>query len=299
MYDISMEQNYKQLTLAQLRSFCEVVRTGSISAAARALDLSHPTVWKQIHALEKQMGHALVETNRRGCQPTPAGQLLVEHALPLLEGIAQIQSGFHSTLDNTQVTLRLAASPRTLTEDLPDFLKHFKKEAPQIRIIACEIPDTAILETIANRQADMGLVPPSAWEQGQPAGISNEQLYELEPIILAPKGHAILKKKQIQFRDFGEEPLLNNLALFPNKLMAAKLAEASARVHSLRRFELNGANTIRQYVRRGFGMGLVGRLPNTDGSDAQVREISAAHLLGMLPVHVIYRSSATPNKARA
>jgi DNA-binding transcriptional LysR family regulator len=37
---------YKVLTLYQLRSLCETAHSGSFAAAANALEVSHPTVWK-------------------------------------------------------------------------------------------------------------------------------------------------------------------------------------------------------------------------------------------------------------
>src|SRR5437588_7871544 len=47
---------YKEITLQQLRSFCETVRLGSLTAAADSLGLARPTVWKQVHALEHHLG---------------------------------------------------------------------------------------------------------------------------------------------------------------------------------------------------------------------------------------------------
>src|SRR2546428_11145744 len=71
---------YKEMTLQQLRSFCETARLGSFSAAAAALGLSHPTVWKQVHALEREFGAQLVKPFGRGCQLTEAGRVLAELA---------------------------------------------------------------------------------------------------------------------------------------------------------------------------------------------------------------------------
>ncbi len=46
--------SYKEGRLQQLRSFCETARLGSLAAAAQALGLAEPTVWEQVHALERQ-----------------------------------------------------------------------------------------------------------------------------------------------------------------------------------------------------------------------------------------------------
>src|SRR5579884_4013905 len=67
--------SYKDLTFQQLRSFCETVRLGGFAAAARALDLARPTVWQQVHALERRYGIKLVEPYARGCKLTEAGRI--------------------------------------------------------------------------------------------------------------------------------------------------------------------------------------------------------------------------------
>ena len=82
---------YKEITLQQLRSFCETVRLGSLTAAADSLGLARPTVWKQVHALEHHLGVQLVEPHTRGCQATEAGRLLADIASPLVSGIGSIK----------------------------------------------------------------------------------------------------------------------------------------------------------------------------------------------------------------
>ena len=60
----SMRHPYKEVRLQQLRSFCETARLGSLAAAAQALGLAEPTVWEQVHALERQFAAKLVEAIR-------------------------------------------------------------------------------------------------------------------------------------------------------------------------------------------------------------------------------------------
>jgi DNA-binding transcriptional LysR family regulator len=87
---------YKQVTIQQLRSFCETVRLGSFAAAAAALELTHPTVWKQVHALEQRLGATLVEPYERGCRPTEAGRRFARLAGPLVAGIGSLERVFQS-----------------------------------------------------------------------------------------------------------------------------------------------------------------------------------------------------------
>jgi DNA-binding transcriptional LysR family regulator len=74
--------------LVRLQTLTTVVETGSFSAAARALHVSQPAVSRQIALLERQVGSSLLVRSRGGVQPTPAGQLLVDHATAVLDRLA-------------------------------------------------------------------------------------------------------------------------------------------------------------------------------------------------------------------
>jgi molybdate transport repressor ModE-like protein len=78
----SARHRFKELSLQQLRSFCETARLGSLTAAADSLGLSQPTVWEQVHALERVFGMKLLQRRARGSELTPAGRLLAELAAP-------------------------------------------------------------------------------------------------------------------------------------------------------------------------------------------------------------------------
>jgi DNA-binding transcriptional LysR family regulator len=66
----------------------DLVRLQTLSGAARALHVSQPAVSRQIALLERQLGLPLLVRTRGGVQPTPAGQLLVDHATAVLDRLA-------------------------------------------------------------------------------------------------------------------------------------------------------------------------------------------------------------------
>src|SRR3989442_6963949 len=123
---------YKEMTLQQLRSFCETARLGSFSAAAAALGLSHPTVWKQVHALEREFGAQLVKPFGRGCQLTEAGRVLAELAAPVVAGMVSLKQRFRDTVLQTPGRLTLATTPRILVEELPACLRGLEAHLPPV-----------------------------------------------------------------------------------------------------------------------------------------------------------------------
>ena len=124
---------YKEMTLQQLRSFCETARLGSFKAAATSLALSQPTVWAQVHALERQFGVKLVEPYGRGCRLTSLGNALLEHAAPLLEGIGTLRQSLIDCQSATDAHVTVATTPRILSEDWPEAVDAFEKRWPDVR----------------------------------------------------------------------------------------------------------------------------------------------------------------------
>ena len=73
------------MDLKQLEYFTTIVNEGTISAAAKKLNLSQPPLSAQMKALEQEFGCVLFERGSRKIQLTEAGRILFRHAANLLE----------------------------------------------------------------------------------------------------------------------------------------------------------------------------------------------------------------------
>src|SRR5437763_13160350 len=114
----STRHSYKEIQLQQLRSFCQTARLGSMKAAAESLGLAQPTVWEQVHALERALSATLVERHARGCRLTEAGRRVAELAAPLVQGMASFKQAVQEVLGKVQGRLTIATTQRILVEDL-------------------------------------------------------------------------------------------------------------------------------------------------------------------------------------
>src|SRR5437868_6367529 len=90
----SSTHRYKELRLGQLRAFCACVREASYSAAARALGMSQPAVWQQVHALERDFSAALLQRTPAGLAPTEDGRGMLELAATILGSVDSLQEEF-------------------------------------------------------------------------------------------------------------------------------------------------------------------------------------------------------------
>src|SRR6516162_3768796 len=87
---------YKDIQLAQLRSFCLAATEGNFTSAARALGLSASTVWQQVRALERQLGANLLRRRGRAVELTDEGRWLLELVLPHVSGLDSLGRVFEA-----------------------------------------------------------------------------------------------------------------------------------------------------------------------------------------------------------
>ncbi|RAG84016.1 LysR family transcriptional regulator [Streptacidiphilus pinicola] len=122
------------LDLAQLRTFLAVYRAGSLTAAARLVGLTQPTVTTQLRALEDHMGRQLFERLPRGVTPTPAADdLAARLAAPMdaLEAIATTSGTLGETVPEPPVLL---AGPAEFLAVVVPSLGPLLKQGVRLRI---------------------------------------------------------------------------------------------------------------------------------------------------------------------
>ncbi|MGV1867766.1 MULTISPECIES: LysR family transcriptional regulator [unclassified Rhizobium] len=117
-----------------LRHFIAVGRSGTLSGAARALNVDHATVSRRLAALEAELDVALVERLPRSCRLTTIGQQVFDQAVTMegaADGIARIARAAHMPLIG-KVTL--SAPPVLAAHLLAQHLAHFRSRYPDIRL---------------------------------------------------------------------------------------------------------------------------------------------------------------------
>jgi DNA-binding transcriptional LysR family regulator len=136
------------------RTFLEVVRDGSLSAAARRLGLTQPTVGRHIAALERSIGAALFTRSQRGLLPTRAALELVPHA----EAMAAAEAAFRRTASGEASVIggsvRITASEIMGCEVLPPILARFCAAHPAIEV---ELAVSNRVQDLLRRDADIAV----------------------------------------------------------------------------------------------------------------------------------------------
>ncbi len=138
----------------QLKAFLETAETGSLSAAARKLGLTQPTLSRQVAAIEQFMGVTLFERVGKSMALTPTGLDLLEHARAM--GAAAEALGLAATGSSQAVrgVVSVSATDVVASVLLPPLVKKLHDQEPGITIDV--IPSNA-LSDLLRREADIAI----------------------------------------------------------------------------------------------------------------------------------------------
>jgi DNA-binding transcriptional LysR family regulator len=142
------------------RSFLAVARRGSLSAAARELELTQPTLGRHIAALEGSLGTDLFTRSQAGLQPTRAALELMPHAEAMAASAEALQRAASGEAQDARGAVRLTASEVIGVEVLPPMLAGFRQSHPHIDI---ELALSNLNQDMLRREADIAvrMVAPS------------------------------------------------------------------------------------------------------------------------------------------
>ena len=136
------------------RSFLGVLKEGSLSGAARALDIAQPTVGRHIAALEKSLGLALFTRSQTGLMPTEAAQSLRGFAESMQSTAASLKRAAASQGAGVRGTVRVTSSEVIGVEVLPRIVTALRDQYPELTV---ELVLTHRVQDLLRREADIAV----------------------------------------------------------------------------------------------------------------------------------------------
>lgn len=124
----------KGLDWDDLRFFLAVAATGSLSAAARELNVNTTTVLRRIGNLEEALDSRLFERLRSGYSLTPDGTRLLQSLEPVDNSLSSLQRDFQAGSGNVRGVVKLSASDVIASDLLGPVLPLFQTQNPDIAL---------------------------------------------------------------------------------------------------------------------------------------------------------------------
>jgi len=120
--------------IGDLNLFLRVLDLGSISAAARSLDLSVAVASQRLKRLERGLGVRLLHRTTRQLRPTPEGVALAEQGRSLVEDLDVLTSNLSNTAKGVAGTLRVTLPATFGRQYISPLLPKFMSRHPRLRL---------------------------------------------------------------------------------------------------------------------------------------------------------------------
>jgi DNA-binding transcriptional LysR family regulator len=254
--------------LTDMRLFLSVVESGSLSAGARAMHLALASVSERIAGMEEALGAPLLERKHRGVRATAAGEALVRHARSILGHVEQMRGELRSYATGLKGRIRLLSNTAAIATFLPPQLCRFLAAHGDLSIDLEERPSADIVQALAERRADLGIVADSA-DLGmlQTHLLASDQL-----VVVAGHAHRLAREPGVAFADILGEPIVG----MADSALETHLAERASRLGRQLdyRIRLRNPEHVAMHVDAGIGISIL--------SDALARTLGRG--LAILPL---------------
>lgn len=136
------------------RAFCITAETGSLSAAARKLGLTQPTLSRQVAALEEDLKVLLFERVGKKLLLTDAGAGLLEHARAMEMAADAMTLAAAGQAGELEGPVSISAIDSYWAYVLPSIVKCMREQAPQVTLVAVA---TDAISDLRRREADIAI----------------------------------------------------------------------------------------------------------------------------------------------
>lgn len=177
--------------------------TGSVSAAARLINLTQPAVTRTLQHAELHLGFPLFQRAKNRLIPTREAVLLHVEIAKLFNQLETVNRLAASLRAGSMQQLRIMVVPALGQTVLPPALVEFRRRHPDVPVIARMLNSREIVAALSVREADIGFIfgPP------QHPALAGDLLCEAPLVCAAPKG-MFGKRRHVVLEDLIDKPMI-------------------------------------------------------------------------------------------
>lgn len=183
------------MKLTNLRALVAAIDEGSLRAAARRLGVSQPALTKMIRELERELATTLLVRSTTGVLATAQGMVLYERAVAADRELAHAVEQIQQLGGRMSGSLSIGAVPLAVMLLVPESLRTFGQEFPDIQLRISEELYIAQLTRLRKGEVDIALGPLP--EQLPPGEFTVEPLMPIRMLIVVRKGNPLAHARRL------------------------------------------------------------------------------------------------------
>lgn len=177
----------------QLKALVQVADSGSIRAAARAMNLSQSALTKALRELEEDVGAELLQRSYKGIGFTPEGNALLIRARLVLATIDKARAEIRQMRGGAGAHVKAAITPLLTATVLPAVLAAYRKAQPDAELTFHEGLLVQAVPGLIEGKIDFAIALASP--QDLPYEIEFEPLADIDAVPMVRKTHPLAEAR--------------------------------------------------------------------------------------------------------
>lgn len=237
----------RTMTLHQLKIFEAVAEHLNITKVSRKLQVSQPSVSKQLRLLEQEYGLKFYVKSGRGIKLTQEGQLFQVTVKPILEQVEGLKRTFENRVaEGRAKSLIVGSSPSPAAFFLSAVLRSFVELHPTVHPTLRTGYPHAIKEMILNAEVDIAL---TITLPDHPQIIA-EPIHSEEIVAVVSSRHPLAKKGRLNEAELAQAPFV----IMKGGRIAEEIEKMGLKLNVV--MWCDSVEPIKEYVQAGLGVGL-------------------------------------------
>ena len=189
------------ISLWQMTVICEIMKTGSISAAARHLGRTQPALSATVKELERTMNCRLFERQKNRLIPVPEAFFLLDRATEILDQVNDLKQLLKSGGEASPIKINVSSMPVFGDHFLPGIIAEFSKKHPKANFQVAVQGSPEVISSMETQRFDVGLA-----ERGKENDLIHCRRFDVDCVCALPKGDPLLAKSVIEPTDLAGRP---------------------------------------------------------------------------------------------
>src|SRR6202049_461226 len=194
------------MELRHLRYFVGVAEEQHFGRAAERLRVAQPSLSRQIHDLESEMGFLLFDRLPRGVRLSAAGKLFLSDARRILQDVDEAKRRAERIALGKAGTLRIGIATAVSWHGLVvDSFREFRRRQPDVELELHHLLSVHQIEAILSGRLDAGFAASlTPWHKD----LAHWEFVQDRMLLAVPKGHPLTKRERIRLRDLRDMPFV-------------------------------------------------------------------------------------------
>ncbi|MGE4336686.1 MAG: LysR substrate-binding domain-containing protein [Pigmentiphaga sp.] len=244
----------RDLDLTSLRLFVRTCELGSITRVAEHAPMVGSAISKRLAQLEETVGRPLLIRRRRGVEPTPAGEALLQRARVILTQCDGIERDMADYAGGVRGQVRLMASASAiaarLAEDVADFLR--EPAHGDIRVELEEGMSHDVVRNVHEANVPLGI----CWDRADFRGLETRPYCGDSVVLVVPRRHPLVGRTSLCFLETLEEEHVGLPATSAVSGMLRRVA-AEAGMMFYQRVTMTNFDSVLRVVQAGLAVSVV------------------------------------------